>query len=35
MMANEKDDFEVDEKPAPQSSLQLLDVDNEEYNDKF
>ena len=31
MMANEKDDFEVDEKPAPQSSLQLLDVDNEEY----
>jgi hypothetical protein len=31
MMANDKDDFEVEEKPAPQSSLKLLDVDNEEY----
>lgn len=31
LMANDKDDFEVDEKPAPQSSLKMLDVDNEEY----
>jgi hypothetical protein len=31
MMANDKDDFEAEEKPAPQSSLKLLDVDNEEY----
>jgi hypothetical protein len=29
MMAN--DDFDVEEKPAPQSSLQLLNVDSEEY----
>jgi hypothetical protein len=31
MMANDKDDFEAEEKPTPQSSLQLLNVDNEEY----